>query len=399
MAEPALRLFDPEAAEGAAVAEERRRAVRLLLTRPFLADSGAEAETFALVRRHQHWLQDWFGEQLGYRLVVDVEFARLHKRPVPGALARRERTRSGTPFDRRRYALVCLVLAALEGEEIQTTLTDLAEKVRLLTLAEDEIEAFDLERFAERQSFVDAVRFLVGWGILSLTDGDDHKFVDGEGDALYDVDGRRLTQLLTAALPPSLAASPEELGTETYPPTDEGANRRSRHRLMRRLVEEPVLYHDALGDAERAYLTSQRHYLLGQVETAIGLPVEVRREGLMLVDDGGAMSDLTFPATGTVNHAALLFADFLGRQGEAGEEPWAGLGELRAESERLLGEYGRHFSKVYREHPEGAQRLLDDALERLAEFGLAELHPEGVRPRPAIARFRADLRKEESGDE
>lgn len=382
------------------VLEERRRAVRLLLARPFLADTGPDPEGFALVRRHQGWLQGWFADQLGYRLAVDVEFARLHKRPVPGGLPRPARSRSGASFDRRRYALLCLVLAALERQEVQTTLSQLAEEVKLLSASAEGVAALDLDRYAERQGFVDAVRFLVEHGVLSLTDGDDAEFVEGRGDALYDVDARRAAQLLTAPVPPSLAASPGELAAETYPPTDEGASRRTRHRLMRRLLEEPALYLEALDDAERAYLAKQRPYLLGQVQIAVGLPVEVRREGLVLVDVAGVMSDLGFPAGGTVNHAALLLSGFLAERARAS----GGEGEvavpktlLLAETERLLARLGRYWSKVYRDDPRGAERLLGDALEKLEALRLAERRPEAVRPLPAIARFQA-VTPEESTD-
>lgn len=382
------------------VEEERRRAARLLLARPFLADTGPDPEVFALVRRHQTWLQSWFTDQLGYRLAVDVEFARLHKRPVPGGLPRPARSRSGASFDRRRYALLCLVLAALERQEVQTTLSQLAEEVKLLAASAEGVTALDLDRYAERQGFVDAVRFLVEHGVLSLTDGDDAEFVEGRGDALYDVDARRAAQLLTAPVPPSLAAGPAELATETYPPTDEGANRRIRHRLMRRLLEEPALYFDELDEAERAYLAKQRPYLLGQVQTAVGLPVEVRREGVVLVDAAGVMSDLVFPAAGTVSHAALLLAGFLAeRARERGGEGEIAVPKtlLLSETERLLARFGRYWSKVYRDDPRGAERLLDDTLDRLEALRLAERRPEAVRPLPASARFQA-VTPEESTD-
>lgn len=359
------------------LAQEQRRAVRLLLAHPFVADTRPDPEAFSLVRRHARELQRWFSEQLGYRLVVDSELARLHKRPAPGARLRPVRTQSNAAFDPRRYALLCLVLAALERLEVQTVLSELAGQVALLAASEDGVRRLDLQMYAERQAFVDVVRWLVSLGVLTLADGEDTAFLEGRGDALYDIHSRRLTQLLTVPVP----ASPlEELGAEVYPDTEDGANRRARHRLMRRLVEEPALYLDELEEAERAYLASQRHYLAGQVTAMTGLAVEVRREGLAAVDPAGRLTDLTFPGTGTVSHAALLLAERL-VSGGVGET------DLAAVLDSLVERYGHLWSQEYRED---RGRLLSEALERLELMGLIARRDGRIEPRPAIARYKVE---------
>lgn len=380
--------------------EERRRAVRLLLSRPLVGDTVLgphDQETFALIRRHERWLTGWFADLLGERLVVDSELARLHKRPAPDARPRPARSPSGSPFDPRRYALLCLVLAALERVELQTVLSELAEKVQVLAASEEGVAPFELDRYAERRAFVDAIRLLVELGVLSLTDGDDTAFVQGQGDALYDVHGRPLAQILAAPVPPSLAAGPWELSRETYPETDEGANRRVRHRLMRRLLDEPVLYLDDLDGAERAYLTSQRHYLIHQVYEAAGLEVEVRREGLAAIDPAGRLTDLAFPAPGTVAHAALLVAEELGRRRrtDGDRTPPGGSPTPRSvpgtaiESflEKQTDRHAGLWSKRFTEEPGGIARLADEALDRLEAMGLVDRRPEGVVPLPALARY------------
>ncbi len=389
----------------ALVRDERRKAVRLLLRRPAVTEERPDADVFALIRRHQAELREWFRDQLGYRLVVDHEQARLFKRQPPDALPRPVRTRYGRAFDRRRYSLLCLVLAALERSEVQTILSVLAEEVKLLAAATDGVAPLDLERSAERRCFVDAVRYLVTLGILRETDGDDTAFVRGgagsAGDVLYDVDSRRLARMLASPVPPSLATGPSALAEESYPPTEDGKNLRVRHRLMRRLVEEPALYFDDLADDERAYLSWQRAYLIRQVEQWTGLSVEVRREGLAAIDADGRLSDVTFPATSNVAHAALLFADELAHglraadgsglrdnddDAQAGHSRAVPRGELLEFADRLFA--SRRWAKTYREATSGAELLLDHALDYLASLGLVEQLPEGVRPLPAIARYR-----------
>ncbi len=366
--------------------EERRRAVHLLLRRPFVTGEGPDPEAFALVRRHEAELRRWFREQLGYRLVVDHEQARLFKRRPPGALPRPARSRYGRAFDRRRYSLLCLVLAALERSEVQTILSVLAEEVKLLAAATAGVAPLDLERTPERRCFVDAVRYLVALGVLQETDGDDAAFVRGGGDVLYDVDSRRLTRMLASPVPPSLAAGPGALVEETYPLTEDGKNLRIRHRLMRRLVEEPVLYFDDLAEDERAYLNWQRAYLVRQVERWTGLVVEVRREGLAAIDATGKLSDVAFPSTSHVAHAALLFADDLAHRLREDPDRTVPASELSELAEKTFQQH--RWAKVYREAPAGAELLLDHALDYLASLRLVLRRPEGVRPLPAIARYR-----------
>ncbi len=374
------------------VLEERRRAVRLLLRRPLVTEGRPDPDAFALVRRHEAELRRWFRDQLGYRLVVDHEQARLFKRRAPGALPRPLRTRYGRAFDRRRYSLLCLVLAALERSEVQTVLSVLAEEVKLLTAATDGVPTLDLERSVERRCFVDAVRVLVELQVLRETDGDDSAFLrGGESDVLYDIDARRLARMLASPVPPSLASGPEALAEETYPPTEDGKNLRIRHRLMRRLVEEPVLYFSDLTEDERAYLSWQRAYLIRGVEQWTGLSVEVRREGLAAIDAEGRLSDVAFPSTSTVAHAALLFADELAQSlrrgdGRDDERRVVPRGELMGFAERIFGL--RRWAKAYRESPSGAVLLMDHALEYLASLRLVQRLPEGVLPLPAIARYR-----------
>lgn len=369
----------------AQLAEEQQQAVRLLLAHPFVTDSRPDPEAFSFVRRHARELQRWFAEQLGYRLVVDSELARLHKRPAPGSRLRPLRTQSQAPFDPRRYALLCLVLAALERLEVQTVLSELAEQVALLAASEEGVRRLNLESHAERQAFVDAVRWLVETGVLTLADGEDTAFLEGRGDALYDIHSRRLSQLLTAPVPLEPPRDPEELAADVYPDTEEGANRRSRHRLMRRLVEEPVLYVRDLDEGERAYLTGQRHYLAGQVTSRTGLAVEVRREGLAAIDPAGRLTDLAFPASGTVSHAALLLAEHLADCGRSAAA-FVPEEELRARLRSLLQRYGHLWSGAYRADP---GRLLEEALERLENLGLIARREGGIEPLPAVARYKA----------
>jgi uncharacterized protein (TIGR02678 family) len=49
---------------------------------------------------------------------------------------------------------------------------------------------------------------------------------------------------------------------EPMPDSEDGQNRQIRVRLMRRLMDDPVLYYEDLDGRERAYLDRQRGFML-----------------------------------------------------------------------------------------------------------------------------------------
>src|SRR5262252_6434466 len=106
------------------VEADRRRAMRALLRNPLLTARGETAEDYRRVRRHSEWLKQWLAKFPAWQLHIDKEVIRLRK--LPGDL--RDETRpavdrtSRASFTKRRYALVCLALAALEQAESRTTL-------------------------------------------------------------------------------------------------------------------------------------------------------------------------------------------------------------------------------------------------------------------------------------
>ena len=60
-----------------------------------------------------------------------------------------------------------------------------------------------------------------------------------------------------------LEARLQAITEELVPDSEDGRNHAIRHALTRRLLDDPVVYQQELGDAERGYLTSQRTFLRG----------------------------------------------------------------------------------------------------------------------------------------
>lgn len=393
-----------QAAQSEAAAAERRRAIRALLVRPLLGQREAP-EVYAAVVRHRRELTEWFAEHTGWQLVVDVSggLARLHKTD-DRADATRPATagRQARAFDRRRYTLLCVALAALDERGGQTTLHRIADDVAAHSREHDGVAAFDAARMTDRRALVDALKLLTELGILAVRDGDSDRYAaSGSGDALYDIDDRRIAQLIAAPSSPSLVDAPEQLPVEAYPDSDEGQRLAARHRVMRRLLDEPVVYYADLGERERDWLAHSLAHVHGVLDGDVGFAVERRAEGLLTVDPDREVTDETFPDGGsTVKHAALLLAEQLAETARAARRetsadeadaaaPVVADADVEATTRRLIDAYGQRcgWSNAYRESDDGAAQLAAEALALLARFGLVARADGGWRPRPAIARY------------
>jgi uncharacterized protein (TIGR02678 family) len=378
-------------------AHELRRAARALLRRPLLRASGPGAEDLGLVRRHAADLREWFDANTGWRLIVDSETARLVKIiPADAALTHPAHdSRSGVPFGRRRYVLACLALSVLERADAQITLGRLAEGVILAAADADLARAgvtFRLEGREERSDLVAVVRLLLSLGVLTRVAGDEEAFVRDAGDALYDVQRRSLALLLATPRGPSTIAAEsfaervQELAEEPVPETDELRNRALRHRLTRRLLEDPVLYYDQLAPGEAAYLSTQRGAIVRRISELTGLVAEVRAEGIAMVDPDDDLTDLRMPESGTDGHVTLLVATELAERARADPAVVVAEDELRGLVRRLARAHRVWWRKDA--CAAGAESgLVATALERLEALHLIRREAGRVRPLPALARY------------
>jgi len=366
--------------------EEIARAIRLLLRDPLIS-AHLDPAGFDLVRRRRRPLTAWFDYYCGWRLVVEPRhgYARLVKirgDAGPTRPARRRRG-GGAPFDRRRYTLFCLACAELLATPV-TTIGMLARSVVQAAAAEPDVPEFDPLRADERSAFVDALKLLEHYGVLAATDGATDAYL-GNADAkvLYRVDTGRITRLLATPVPPPPAGADDE--AVHAGPTSTQRALWARHSLIRRLLDDPVVYRKELTPDQRAYLASPtgRRTVREAAERA-GFVLEDRAEGLLLVDAEGLSTETRFPADGSpARVAALLLLDLLATHG-----PLSTI-RLRQEVDAILERFPG-WARVYQSEG-GPARLLDDALDILAVFGLVHRTEGMTLPLPAAARYRVAL--------
>lgn len=376
-------------------ADEQRSAVRALLMTPLM---GREHEALPAVRRHADQLREWFQRETGWPLIVERDGARLYKRPGHSTDA----TRGLPGFDRERYVLLSLAAAVLERSESQISLQQLGERLlreaASMTLAAHHFR-FALDSQSERRALVAVCKTLMSLGVLERVAGDEEGFVAGrsgaQGDALYDVRRRALSGLLAAPRGPSswpADAAPitfdERLAAlVTEPGVDSDDSRRTalRHRLARRLLDDPVLYLDDLSDAERAYFANQRGIMAARLAEASGMTPEQRAEGTALTDADAALSDLTLPDEGTDAHVTLLVAGWLVTRLRAGDDG-AGIGETASFIAGVREQFGRYWRKSARENA-SENELAAIAVARLEALSLVRREDGRIVTRAALARY------------
>lgn len=378
------------------IEEQRERALRALLSRPLMT---ADHRAFGLVRAHADHLRDWLARECGWVLRVEREYARLFKRPADFMDSRR-----GTAgFNRNRYVLLCLALAVLEREEVQITLQRLGERL-IAEAAAPELAAtgfaFTLDKQAERRDLVQACRLLLDLGIISRVAGDEQAYINQSGDALYDIHRPMLSALLAGDRGPSALTGADGGDCEARlralvaenVPESEGAQRTAiRHRLARRLLDDPVVYLDELDAEEREYFSQQRGTMCHRLATATGLTAEHRAEGSALVDETGDLTDAPLPQQGTDAHATLLLAEFLATRMRAGDDTPVPNAEITAFMRAAARDHRKYWRKAAQEV--GAEReLASTALNHLEALNLVSRHGETVRPLPAVCRFRLESR-------
>ena len=319
-------MAEPGAARGVAPSDlgSYQHAVRLVLTNDFITAARPRAGALAAVLRWADLIARDFAELLGYTLIATAHQVRLVRRLDTLDATQRSvfSARSGRPFDRRRLAYLCLVLAVFQRSRIEISLADL---VRAFAPSANAIDGLGFEATIteHKRAVVDVLDWLADHGALRLSDGSAENWAhDSErGDALYDVDHDICASLFRPGRP--IQHLPGAVGLLDI--ADVGARRSAQRevaarRARRLLLEHPVLYYAVL-DAETATALRGTE-LADNLARLTGLVVERRAEGVMLVDPTGRFTDQPFPGRGgAVNRTAGLL---LAKVADLAEDPDVG---------------------------------------------------------------------------
>jgi uncharacterized protein (TIGR02678 family) len=364
----------------------QQEVIRALLRRPLRHRRGADAAVADLAKEHEPALYAWFDQHLGWPLRVERDRVRLFKIPADPSFP------VGDVPTARQCSLYCLLLAVFEDCGRQTVISELVDKITALTVAHPELARFDTRRFRERSDLVYAIRTLVDQGALTPTESanrateHENAFIRGNGNAIYDLDHRTATLLLSCPVPPTTTSGPAELISLTVRDHGRPPDRLLHHAIMRRLLDHPAMYLEDLSEEELEYLRRHRAALVSALRIDVGVRVETRSEGMAVIDD--ELTDLDFPGTSVVPFAALLMADLLFWEAVRHTPRLSVIPTARALE--LAGTVAEKTGKLVKNidaQPIDAARTFTATTRRLEEFGLISVRPDGIGLRPALARY------------
>lgn len=285
-----------------------QQAARLMLLHGVVTESYPRAKALALVLQWSDQLAKDFRDLFDYSLHTSARHARLLRRLDAFDASQAFLTvKSKRPFDRRRLAYLCLILASLHRSRIEINLADL---VKLLTPSANAIDhlGFDATAPGHKDAVVDVMDWLVDRGALRISDGsmEDWARDHDRGDALFDIDHDTCAALFRPNKPlQHLVSAAGLLDTPTAGTGRDPRRRFAAQRARRLLIEYPVVYFSDT-DAETA-IALRQPTLAEDIARLTGLPVERRAEGIMLVDTTGHFTDKRFPGRGgAVNRTAGL---------------------------------------------------------------------------------------------
>ena len=304
-----------------------QQAARLVLTHDLITAAHPRPGTLDQVLRWADQLTKDLRDILGYVLIATTRQVRLIRRlDVLDDTQTTIFAKNGRPFDRRRLAYLCLILASFQRSRVEVSLADL---VRALTPQANAIEglSFDATVTAHKAAVVDAVDWLVERGALRLSDGSAESWAQDSdrGDALYDIDHDIATALFRPARPVQHLTSAAGLLDATLVSAKARAQREAAaQQAARALIEYPVVYYAQVQpEVAEALRTSA---VTDGLARLTGLAVERRAEGVLLADSSGRFTDKPFPGRGgAVNRAAGLL---LAKIADAIEDPGTRLAAL-----------------------------------------------------------------------
>ncbi len=352
-------------------AEALQMAARHLLQNPFTCRE-QHPDTFAIIRKHEQDLDRWFTQRLGYRLHVSSFTARLFKTTiVPHRPILLAPTSSRRAMGQRECTLLSLILAAVAAGPRVISLRDLIDRVR--TAAADADVTLSNEP-VERRAFVVALKWMIQAGMATeLHEYIDRYEQDAEADAVLEIDPDRVGLL------PLPALGRAETADALLDRTDRRAMMRQWIRAQ--LVENTVVYRSDLAEHEWSELRRRIGEEVDMLDQMFDLRVETRAEGVAAIDPTGQLSDRSFPSTGTLGHAALMFIDWMMTQSAIEIT----IIEAQSAFAVMAEEHRRHWSKSKTAQ---LSAFLNEVIALLLDLRLLTVNNETLTLLPAAARYK-----------
>ena len=150
--------------------------------------------------------------------------------------------------------------------------------------------------------------------------------------------------------------------------------------IRAQLVENTVVYRSDLAEHEWSELRRRSGEEVDMLDRMFDLRVETRAEGVAAIDPTGQLSDRSFPSSGTLGHAALMFIDWMLMQAEREVT----MNEAQSTFVVMAEKHRRHWSKSKTAQ---LSSFLNEVIALLLDLRLLAVNDETLILLPAAARY------------
>ena len=339
------------------------KALEILFNRRWVLKS-EDKDLYYQIRDAVGEVRKYTTEKLGCQIIDNSMLVKMEKIPViPETFMGIQSFTS-----KEEYVYLCILLMFLEDKDAQEqfVLSQLTEYMTAVMPG----EITDWTVYTNRRRLIRVLRYVVGQGMVTVTDGTDDLFMDDvSGEVLYENTGasKYFMRNFTKDIMHYTCAA-DFMESDWYE-VDEDRGFARRHRVYKRLLFAPAMYREDGSEEDFEYLKYYRRRLMEDLEQMFDCHIHIHRGSAYFLSGEECRIGAVFPGNNSLADILLLCFREIRKKIEKGQ--WkTGLDEIclvdQIEFENMIKEmkqeYGSGFSKNYREMPEGefVKSVLDE---------------------------------------
>ena len=339
------------------------KALEILFNRRWVLKS-EDKDLYYQIRDAAGEVRKYTTEKLGCQIIDNSMLVKMEKIPViPETFMGIQSFTS-----KEEYVYLCILLMFLEDKDAQEqfVLSQLTEYMTAVMSG----EITDWTVYTNRRRLIRVLRYVVGQGMVTVTDGTDDLFMDDvSGEVLYENTGasKYFMRNFTKDIMHYTCAA-DFMESDWYE-VDEDRGFARRHRVYKRLLFAPAMYREDGSEEDFEYLKYYRRRLMEDLEQMFDCHIHIHRGSAYFLSGEECRIGVVFPGNNSLTDILLLCFREIRKKIEKGQ--WkTGLDETclidQIEFENMIKEmkqeYGSGFSKNYREMPEGefVKSVLDE---------------------------------------
>ena len=286
-------------------------------------------------------------EKMGCQIIETPSLVKMEKIPAQpeSFMGIREFT---APED---YAYLCVLLMFLEDREAgeQFILSQVTEYFA----GNMPGGAPDWTIYTNRRRLIRVLRYAEAQGMLIVTDGNEDSFMEGR-EAFF---------MRSFSTDIHEYTSPKDFEGSRWLDVNEDRGIARRQRVYNRLLFLPGMYKADGSEEDFEYLKNKGHFMTEELEKLFDCRIHIHKGSAYFLEGDDCRMGETLPEGNVMSDMILLICAEIRKQVESGAFP-VGADEMilvdRTVFEALLRDvrdrYGSHFTKTYREMPDGGRK-------------------------------------------